>query len=66
VDEGHAGKEENQTVQAGLTYLRAQKVDGIILACTEIRLMLQEVDQEEDLINPAQLLAEATLRYAKE
>ena len=66
VDEGQAGEEENQMVRAGLTYLRAQKVDGLILACTEILLMLHEAEQEEDLINPAQLLAEATVRYAIE
>lgn len=66
VDEGQAGREENERVQAGLTYLRAQKVDAIILACTEIPLMLDEADQQEDLINPAQLLAEAAVRYAME
>lgn len=66
VDEGRAGSEENQILQAGLSYLRGQQVDAIILACTEIPLMLDEADQSEDIINPAQLLAEATVRYSVE
>ena len=64
MDEGRAGREENQILQAGLTYLRGQQVEAIILACTEIPLILAEAGQGEDLINPAQLLAEATVRYA--
>ena len=66
VDERRAGREENQILRAGLSYLREQQVDAIILACTEIPLMLYEADQSEDIINPAQLLAEATVRYAIE
>lgn len=66
VDEGREGRKDYQAVQAGLTYLRSQNVDSIILACTEIRFMLAETDQQDDLIDPAQLLAEATVRYAIE
>jgi aspartate/glutamate racemase len=39
-------------------------VDGIILGCTEIPLLLRENGDEPDLVNPAQLLAEATVKHA--
>jgi aspartate racemase len=44
--------------------LRARGIDGVILGCTEIPLLLRESADEADLINPAQLLAEATVRAA--
>jgi aspartate racemase len=44
--------------------LRDQGVDGIILGCTEIPLLLQAEADQPDLLNPAQLLAEAAVRYA--
>jgi aspartate racemase len=44
--------------------LRNQGVDGIILGCTEIPLLLQGEDDLYDLLNPAQVLAEAAVRYA--
>jgi aspartate racemase len=44
--------------------VRDKKVDGIILGCTEIPLLLAEHASDADLLNPAQLLAEAALRRA--
>ncbi|HYP26909.1 MAG TPA: amino acid racemase [Blastocatellia bacterium] len=44
--------------------LRARGVEGIILGCTEIPLLLGGSASEPDLVNPAQLLAEAAVRYA--
>jgi aspartate racemase len=44
--------------------LRARGVDGVILGCTEIPLFLRESADEADVINPAQLLAEAAVRAA--
>jgi aspartate racemase len=41
--------------------LRERNVDGIILGCTELPLLLKEAS---DLVNPAQLLAEAAVRRA--
>jgi aspartate racemase len=64
VSEGRTGREENQIASAGLAHLRAQNVDGIILACTEIPFMLDEPHTEADIINPLALLAEATVRFA--
>lgn len=42
--------------------LRARDVDGIILGCTEIPLLLQE--EAADLIDRLQLLAETAVKYA--
>jgi aspartate/glutamate racemase len=36
----------------------------VILGCTEIPLLLREFAGETDLINPAQLLADAAVRAA--
>jgi aspartate racemase len=44
--------------------LRARGVDGVILGCTEIPLLLRESADAADLINPAQLLSEAAVRAA--
>jgi aspartate racemase len=66
VDEGRTDVEGFQIARAGVAYLRMQDVDGIILACTEIPFMLDAPDAEADIINPLQLLAEATVRFAME
>jgi aspartate racemase len=74
-DEGKHGPEEHGAALDAVNWLRAQGTDGIILGCTEVPLMLQpvpgeanQVDEADapDLINPAQLLAEAAVRYAIE
>jgi aspartate/glutamate racemase len=39
-------------------------VDGIVLGCTEIPLLLGEASEAGDLVNPLALLAEATVRFA--
>ena len=38
----------------------------MILGCTELPLLLKEIEGEPDLINPTQLLAEAAVRKAIE
>jgi aspartate/glutamate racemase len=43
--------------------LRGRGVDGIILGCTEIPLLLENADQP-DLISPIALLAEAAVKFA--
>ena len=45
-------------------YLRKKGVDGIILGCTEVPLLLGDKAGEKDLINPSQLLAEAAVKLA--
>lgn len=64
--EGRAGPQETATAIEAVEALRAREVDGIILGCTEIPLLLGETAQAPDLINPAALLAEAAVRYAVE
>jgi aspartate racemase len=44
--------------------LRSRGVDGIIPGCTEIPLLLEGEMDAPDLLNPAQLLAEAAIRHA--
>jgi aspartate racemase len=44
--------------------LRSRRVDGIIPGCTEIPLLLGESARDADLVNPAQLLAEAAIERA--
>lgn len=64
VMEGRDDTESAATAHEAVKTLRARKVDGIILGCTEIPLLLGENAAEADLINPAQLLAEAAVKYA--
>jgi aspartate racemase len=63
---GQAGPEESRLAVEAVETLRAREVDGIILGCTEIPLLLGDAAQAPDLINPAQLLAEAAVRFAIE
>ncbi len=62
--EGRATAEDSQAVRDAVAYLRARQVDGIILGCTELPLLLGAYADAPDLVNPAQLLAEAAIRYA--
>jgi aspartate racemase len=50
--------------RAAVNALRARGVDGIIPGCTEIPLLLGTEMNAPDLVNPAQLLAEAAIRHA--
>ena len=47
-----------------VNHLRRRGVDGVILGCTEIPLLLGPHAEASDLINPAQQLAEAAVREA--
>ena len=59
----HAGPAA--AAQAAVDALRGQGVDGVILGCTEIPLMLGEpATADPFLINPAPLLADAAVRAA--
>jgi aspartate racemase len=44
--------------------LRRRGVHGVVLGCTEIPLLLGNAADAPDLIHPAALLAEATVRLA--
>jgi aspartate racemase len=62
--EGVENERSIQAVQAAVAHLREKFVDGIILGCTELPLLLHEYAEADDLINPAQLLAEAAVKQA--
>jgi len=75
LNEGKHDAEIRGAALDAVNRLRAQGTDGIILGCTEVPLMLRPLpgradmkDEADapDLINPAQLLAEAAVRYAME
>jgi aspartate racemase len=62
--EGQSGPELTQAAVQAVDWLRARGVDGVILGCTELPLLLGEAAAAPDLIDPAQLLAEAAVREA--
>jgi len=62
--EGRSGAESRQVARNAIGLMRSCPVDGIILGCTEIPLLLGESADDGDLINPAHLLAESAVRYA--
>jgi aspartate racemase len=62
--EGRESAESTATAREAIATLRARGVDGIILGCTEIPLLLGDYASEPDLVNPAQLLAEAAVKFS--
>lgn len=64
VMEGCDGKAESEAALAVVAGLRARAVEGTLLGCTEIPLLLRDDGEAGDLINPAALLAEAAVRFA--
>jgi aspartate racemase len=67
VAEGRDGPEHAQAASAAVATLRAQAVDGVVLGCTEIPLLLPDDDgSQRDLINPVALLAAAAVASAIE
>jgi len=66
VAEGQESPADAAAARAAVGALRAAGVDGVVLGCTEIPLLLGEAGDAGDLINPLALLAEATVRYAVE
>ena len=62
--EGRDGKDETDAARSAVAALRATRVDGVVLGCTEIPLLLGEDAEAEDLVSPLSLLAEAAVRFA--
>ena len=63
---GQAGQQETLLALEAVDTLRTRGVDGIILGCTEIPLLLGEAAQAPDLLDPLQLLAESAVKLAIE
>jgi aspartate racemase len=64
VMEGQADAQATELARRAVTALRARAVDGIILGCTEIPLLLEADLDAPDLLNPTALLAETAVRHA--
>jgi aspartate racemase len=64
VMEGRDGVAEQDTALSAVDLLRGRGVDGVVLGCTEIPLLLGQKSESGDLINPAALLAETAVRRA--
>lgn len=64
--EGRDTEATRRLAHDALAALRGRGVDGIILGCTELPLMLGPAAEAPDLLNPAQLLAEAAVARAIE
>lgn len=64
--EGRNTPESLQAVRDAVAALRSRAVDGIILGCTELPLLLGAEAESPDLLNPAEHLAEAAVRHAME
>jgi aspartate racemase len=64
VAEGREGETDTAAARAAVAALRGATVDGIVLGCTEIPLMLRAEDTAPDVISPLELLAEAAVRFA--
>jgi aspartate racemase len=63
---GQTRPEDKALAVEAVEQLRSRGVDGIILGCTEIPLILGDATEQDDLVNPAQLLAEAAVQFAIE
>jgi aspartate racemase len=61
---GTSGPVESGHVLSAVESLRRRGVDGIILGCTELPLLLGPASEAPDLIDPIEILAEAAVRHA--
>lgn len=64
VAEGRESAADARATRVAVDLLRAVPVDGVVLGCTEIPLLLGEHAEAKDLVSPAALLAEAAVRIA--
>lgn len=64
VMEGREGVADHEVALAAVDVLRGQGVDGVVLGCTEIPLLLGRKSEGGDLISPAAVLAEAAVSRA--
>jgi aspartate racemase len=62
--EGRTDAALYEPAHAAVAELRSRGVDGVIPGCTEIPLLLGASATDADLVNPAQLLAEAAVERA--
>ena len=63
-DELVIGKFKNESKQELLNIINNYKVDGVILGCTELPLILHKKDTSIKLLDTIEIHVEATLKYA--
>ncbi|MCI0631852.1 MAG: aspartate/glutamate racemase family protein [Phycisphaerales bacterium] len=63
--EGRETEESRSAVRDAVAVLRSRNVDGIILGCTELPLLLGAQATAPDLLDPIQILAEAAVMHAR-
>ena len=61
--EGQENEPDRVIAMEAINQLRNKNVDGIIPGCTEIPLLLKENMDAPDILNPAQLVAEAAIKF---
>jgi aspartate racemase len=66
VMEGREDEGSRRIAHQALEYLRSAGADQIILGCTEVPLLLTDELASTDVINPAEILAQAAVRRAIE
>lgn len=64
VMEGLDGEAERGVVRAAIADLQSQGSDGVVLACTELPLLLEREELGPHLIDPGDLLAQAAVAHA--
>ena len=64
VMEGRDGAADVQAARDAVDTLRAARVDGLVLGCTEIPLLLGREAEKKDLVDPVAALADAAVRLA--
>ena len=64
VMEGRHDADDAAALRRAVTSLLARGVDGVILGCTELPLLLPGADDELYLLNPTELLAQAAVEAA--
>ncbi|MGH7725844.1 MAG: aspartate/glutamate racemase family protein, partial [Candidatus Eiseniibacteriota bacterium] len=62
--EGRLDPEGHRLAADAVAELQGRGVDGVILGCTELPLILPELEGKPGLLNPAQVLAERAIRRA--
>jgi aspartate racemase len=64
--EGRENEESRDAVRLAVKALRSRSVDGIILGCTELPLLLREEAEAPDLVDPVRILAESAVEACAE
>jgi aspartate racemase len=64
VMEGGEGDAERALARKAIEHVRSKKVDGVILGCTELPLLLGAAAEASEFVNTTQVLAEAAVRRA--